>query len=480
MTMELQWRSCVPHTRKRDTRCQIHKCRIVFVLIAILCVWLVLVYMNMLDNNWKVKYSNVSTMKYFRPLSRSGNVSRSMATQGPKWTLFHLEKFQKWIKYFTTGAVPAAPNKTVDLLKRILQHNGQRPLLNVDRFPGTRPIYSVIIVVQVHSRVQHLGLLIESLRQVRGIQEALLVFSHDLVMEEMDHLVRQVDFCRAMQIYFPFSRQIFPEEFPGHDPEDCERDSSRSTALRLQCNNAAYADRYGHYREAKYTQTKHHWWWKLIFVYRYVLGSDWSHSIVSNTTPVLLLEEDHYLFPDALHVLHAMASLNKSQRLNCDILCLGTYDLVQDFAGRSAETETASWHATQHNMAMVLTPVVLSRMLSCADAFCSHDDYNWDWSLQVISESCLKGHFKVMMARAPRAHHTGSCGMHHRGGACSPEPQRARLTNLLKSVSHSLFPAEMRVTLQSQKIGGKVASIINGGWADVRDVELCRSYKRHV
>ena len=33
-------------------------------------------------------------------------------------------------------------------------------------------------------------------------------------------------------------------------------------AQRLKCANADWPDRYGHYREAKFTQTKHHWWWK--------------------------------------------------------------------------------------------------------------------------------------------------------------------------------------------------------------------------
>jgi hypothetical protein len=33
-------------------------------------------------------------------------------------------------------------------------------------------------------------------------------------------------------------------------------------AQRLQCLNADWPDLYGHYREAKFTQTKHHWWWK--------------------------------------------------------------------------------------------------------------------------------------------------------------------------------------------------------------------------
>ena len=33
------------------------------------------------------------------------------------------------------------------------------------------------------------------------------------------------------------------------------------------CLNAKYPDKYGHYREAKYSQTKHHWFWKVSGAY---------------------------------------------------------------------------------------------------------------------------------------------------------------------------------------------------------------------
>ena len=38
-------------------------------------------------------------------------------------------------------------------------------------------------------------------------------------------------------------------------------------AHEIKCRNAEYPDGYGHYREARYTQTKHHWWWKANFVF---------------------------------------------------------------------------------------------------------------------------------------------------------------------------------------------------------------------
>lgn len=35
----------------------------------------------------------------------------------------------------------------------------------------------------------------------------------------------------------------------------------------MGCVNSKWPDLYGHYREAKFTQTKHHWWWKANRIY---------------------------------------------------------------------------------------------------------------------------------------------------------------------------------------------------------------------
>ena len=34
-------------------------------------------------------------------------------------------------------------------------------------------------------------------------------------------------------------------------------------AVELKCLNADMPDKYGHYREAKFSQIKHHWFWKV-------------------------------------------------------------------------------------------------------------------------------------------------------------------------------------------------------------------------
>lgn len=90
-------------------------------------------------------------------------------------------------------------------------------------------------------------------------------------------------------------------------------------ALNLKCTNAKHPDLYGHYREAKFTQTKHHWWWKANRVFDQLLVTR------NHTGMVLFLEEDHYVAEDFLHVLRLMERTCKLSCERCNVLSLGTY-----------------------------------------------------------------------------------------------------------------------------------------------------------
>lgn len=70
----------------------------------------------------------------------------------------------------------------------------------------------------------------------------------------------------------------------------------------MQCANWKHPDKYGHYRVARYAQIKHHWWWKMNTVWDGL-------AVLSHFNGyVLLLEEDHFVSPDALYVLDMMIS----------------------------------------------------------------------------------------------------------------------------------------------------------------------------
>lgn len=197
--------------------------------------------------------------------------------------------------------------------------NNAQVILNEDLY-GPTSNDSIVIVVQVHKRVTYLRHLILSLSQARDISKSLIIFSHDFYDEEINELVQSIDFCKVMQIFYPFSIQTHPHQFPGTDPRDCQRDMTKEQALAANCQNAYYHDLYGHYREAVFTQMKHHWWWKLNRIF------DQLEVTRHHMGLLLLLEEDYYVAPDFLHVLSQLQRFSRKRCSYCNILSLGTYD----------------------------------------------------------------------------------------------------------------------------------------------------------
>ena len=59
-------------------------------------------------------------------------------------------------------------------------------------------------------------------------------------------------------------------------------------ALEISCNNANWPDTHGHYREAQFTQTKHHWWWKANWIFdkvsttKYFTGENLDNQLAQN------------------------------------------------------------------------------------------------------------------------------------------------------------------------------------------------------
>ena len=59
------------------------------------------------------------------------------------------------------------------------------------------------------------------------LEKTLIVFSHDFYDEGINNLVNSVDFAKTMQIFYPYSIQTHPKEFPGESPNDCPRNAKK-------------------------------------------------------------------------------------------------------------------------------------------------------------------------------------------------------------------------------------------------------------
>ncbi|XP_070159622.1 alpha-1,6-mannosyl-glycoprotein 2-beta-N-acetylglucosaminyltransferase isoform X4 [Polyergus mexicanus] len=365
-----------------------------------------------------------------------------------------------------------------EIRRKIERANAEQKVYNEEAF-GPLASDAPIIVIQVHTRLTYLRHLVVSLAQAKDIEQALLVFSHDIWHPDINYLVQSVDFCRVMQIFYPHSIQTHPRTFPGEGPNDCPRNIRKEQALNLKCTNAKHPDLYGHYREAKFTQTKHHWWWKATRVFEH-LSATRNHSGM-----VLFLEEDHYVAEDFLHVLRLMERTCKLSCERCNVLSLGTYLKTYNyFTDFSRKAEVTPWISSKHNMGMAFNRITWNKLRKCAAQFCSYDDYNWDWSLQYIAQTCLppsrgagiapraESGLITMTMRAPRVFHIGECGVHHKKNNCESTAVIAKVQNVLKAARNHLFPSQLTLTIAGTAKKTKLRKG-NGGWGDIRDHQLC-------
>ncbi|KAM3183819.1 hypothetical protein ACTXT7_009611 [Hymenolepis weldensis] len=313
------------------------------------------------------------------------------------------------------------------LWKYIRQINEAHVIRNSDRFGDEPPLF--IIIIQVHNRSTHLMYLIESLRKVRYIEKALVVFSHDFFSPETNRMLEALRFMRFTQIFFPYSQQLFPNSYPGPHPKDCHKRSLKRSLLSFVMN--------------KMNISQNFFGW------------------------CILLEEDYVVLPDMLHVLRLTEQYNAS----FDIVALGSYETSQSFNSPD-HVYTSTWASPKHNMGMAFKQSLYDRVKHCFKAFCLYDDYNWDWSFSFIDRTCLNPRLRVLhFKNCGRVFHTGSCGLHSKGRECdNVEASIKKVMDQTSSrLSQNLFPKSLAVSPFTVHSAPKA----NGGWSDPRDLGLC-------
>lgn len=85
------------------------------------------------------------------------------------------------------------------ILEIINRYNQLQMILNEETF-GPMRNDTVIIIVQVHKRINYLKHLIDSLAKAKNISETLLIFSHDYYDEDINTLVQSIKFCMVLQV----------------------------------------------------------------------------------------------------------------------------------------------------------------------------------------------------------------------------------------------------------------------------------------
>jgi len=83
----------------------------------------------------------------------------------------------------------------------MLAANRQQNIANLDVFDLVASDSAIVIVIQVHNRVEYLRHLVSSLRKAVDIEQTLLVFSHDFYSDELNDIVASIDFCPVCSFF---------------------------------------------------------------------------------------------------------------------------------------------------------------------------------------------------------------------------------------------------------------------------------------
>uniref|UniRef100_A0A914MTG9 Alpha-1,6-mannosyl-glycoprotein 2-beta-N-acetylglucosaminyltransferase n=1 Tax=Meloidogyne incognita TaxID=6306 RepID=A0A914MTG9_MELIC len=357
------------------------------------------------------------------------------------------------------------PNKALNSIQFL---NENHEVLNAQLFgPLNSATIKYVVVVQVHNRIDYLKYLIGSLSRAKGIEQTLLVFTHDMISAPINAIIQSINFCRVIQLFFPYTFQLFPNVFPGESPEDCPSTANKEKAKGTNCLGEEFSDVGGHYRNPKLTQIKHHWWWKMNFLFDSVLPA---YGLEEKL--LILLEEDHLVAPDFIHVLNLMEKKRAKVFPDCELLCLGTYPKSFNTYGNNLDKLGAEfWFSSKFNMGLIFGKNLWEKIRStnCSNFFCNYDDYNWDWTLMQLSVKCLPSKLRVIYAEAPRVIHIGDCGVHTHN--CEVDKAVNVALNLFLQHNSSFFPAQLTLN----QVGKRMLkpSKPNGGWSDPRDHRLC-------
>lgn len=352
--------------------------------------------------------------------------------------------------------------KPKEIRKLIARHNSAQRIFN-HNINGKNKKFSITILILAYENSTNLKYLIHHLSLVKGIDQSLVIFSHKYYNAEINRIIRKIDFCQVMQIFYPFSVQAYPNEFPGIDPNDCEEYFDIHKAEMFNCNSALYSDIKGHFRNAYKAEKKHHWWWSANTVFE----------TLNCTDLVLFLEEIAFMSEDSLHLLTFMRKLVQGHVIKSDMFNLGMIPIRYENPNNFCKIEMRSWNP-KYFLGLAFNRNIWNSISSQYDNFCNIDDHSWLNSLYYISMNRKDGErFKTLATVFPRVLSTNICNLHEHE---THETIENVYKNLKKIHSdHRCYNFSVSVLIEDFNKDDIMIDYLdyNGGWSDPRDKDLC-------
>ncbi|XP_028165966.1 alpha-1,6-mannosyl-glycoprotein 2-beta-N-acetylglucosaminyltransferase-like [Ostrinia furnacalis] len=356
--------------------------------------------------------------------------------EDPCYVPRHLRRYLQFPEDYEIAEKKLSEDNLKNLILQVERLNAQADVVNWNARAPT----DAVVVVLAHRDVERLQHLIISLGQVRFIDRVLLIFSHRYFDEEINTLVRSIHFCRVLQYFYPYSLQLYPNTFPGVDPDDCNASLTASPATREPC----------FVRDARRIQPKLHWWWTA----NYVFESEWR----SDKCLTIFLEEDSYVLPDLLHMLklsHRVLPYFPSVQV---LAFGGPYTQAPEY-----DLLTIDAWSPPYDNGLALSLNTWRKISAKSSFFCFFEDCRWSHSLASVFGNFSGGFVDMVASSAPRVLRTRAF----------PSAGRAAHEAWREARRARLFPRHVRaaLTVRAQPRGREGRG--EGGCSDLRDQVLC-------
>ncbi|MED6206904.1 Alpha-1,6-mannosyl-glycoprotein 2-beta-N-acetylglucosaminyltransferase [Stylosanthes scabra] len=334
------------------------------------------------------------------------------------------------------------------------------PPRNLDLYPNLSKD-RIIVVLYVHNRPLYLKIVIDSLSQVAGINETLLIVSHDGYFEDMNKIIDGIRFCQVKQIFAPYSPHLFLDTFPGVSAHDCK---DKDVASQKHCEGNP--DQYGNHRSPRIVSLKHHWWWMMNTVW------DGLRETRKHEGHILFIEEDHFIYPNAYRNLQTLISLKPEKCPDCYAANLAPSDVTsrgEGWASLIAER--------MGNVGYAFNRTVWKKIHNKAREFCFFDDYNWDITMWATVYPSFGSPVYSLRGSRTSALHFGRCGLHQGQGE-----KKACIDNGMVNIHVEdadkvpNIASDWSVHIYKNQPGYKAGFKGWGGWGDDRDRHLCLSF----
>lgn len=327
--------------------------------------------------------------------------------------------------------------------------NFEEKILNTKSY-GQIKEDTIIFVVLTDGFSKEFNTFLVSLSKIRGIEDSFIIFSHYNYNQNLNRAIIGIEFCRVLQLFYPFSEQTHFGEYSDRNHDGDRNEGEKSTQEN-------FADIRGYDRNGR----KHHWWWTANHIYERL------DCTKNHTGFVIFMEDDIIFTQDFIYMAIYMKNIAGSQP-RCEFVSMGAHYVPDTkYSGRDIySAKLTEWDPIIHSSVLAFDITTWNILAAHYELYCDLNDVSWSRTLYHISSHRMDSlKFKVLSSIAPRAFKVTPCRWF-----CYLNTDVDKLSEFENANEENWFPPYLELYVETDDI--------NRGDSEVSKPSVANSYER--